>query len=542
MVTRSVTDSVLGRDASDVLAPLARLAPITVAAIAFALFAGTLMPDVGFWDTAEFQTVPPILGTAHPTGFPTYVLIGWVANAVLAPLGEPAFRMNLLSAVFVALASGATVILVRRLTGVVLLGVAAGLGLAATPIAWGISTHADPHALHLLLVGALLIALVGWQEARRASPERADRWLVAATVVFGLSVGNHSLTLLLALPVGLYVLAVEPRILRRPRFVGLCVAVLVGTMALVYLELPLRAGLAPAALVYGRPDTLDGFRYIVLAEQFRGSIVDPFGALDRKAADLMALTAGQFGPFAPLIPLAFIVTVDRRPRYALLTGLAVAITVFFSASYVNADITRYYLGPMLMAWTWLAILAAAVVETLPGLRERFTEPDPELEGPPPDEPPTTVTGRRSRRAGLAFSIAAIALLLPTVAVLPERAAAADRSDDAGARPWLEAALGAFDENAVVVSWWSYSTTLWYAQHVEGRRPDLWIVDDRTRLDLNLGGVLDVIDANFDTRPVFLIRSNASEIERLRERYVIEPAGEDHLSGILRVVARVESTR
>jgi hypothetical protein len=55
------------------------LAPIAVGAIATALGVWRLMPGVGFWDTAEFQTVPPILGTAHPTGYPTYVLLGWVA-------------------------------------------------------------------------------------------------------------------------------------------------------------------------------------------------------------------------------------------------------------------------------------------------------------------------------------------------------------------------------------------------------------------------------------------------------------------------------
>ena len=50
-----------------------------------------------------------------------------------------------------------------------------------------------------------------------------------------------------------------------------------------------------------------------------------------------------------------------------MTGTAVAITCFFAASYINADISRYYLGPALMAWTWLAILAAAAVELLAGL-------------------------------------------------------------------------------------------------------------------------------------------------------------------------------
>ena len=52
----------------------------------------------------------------------------------------------------------------------------------------------------------------------------------AATVVFGLAVGNHSLTLLLAVPVGLYVLAVEPGIWRRGRLVLGCVAALALTV------------------------------------------------------------------------------------------------------------------------------------------------------------------------------------------------------------------------------------------------------------------------------------------------------------------------
>ena len=142
--------------------------------------------------------------------------------------------------------------------------------------------------------------------------------------MFGLAVGNHSLTLLLAPAVGLFVLAVDPSIWRRGRLVASCVAVLVVTVSALYLELPLRAGLFRAPLVYGRPDTWDGFWYVALGQQFQGSVVDPFGDLPGKLAELVDRTAGQFGPLAPLIPIGFVVTVVRRPRYALLTGLASA--------------------------------------------------------------------------------------------------------------------------------------------------------------------------------------------------------------------------
>ena len=33
-----------------------------------------MLPGVAYWDTGELQAVAPLLGTAHPTGFPTYVL------------------------------------------------------------------------------------------------------------------------------------------------------------------------------------------------------------------------------------------------------------------------------------------------------------------------------------------------------------------------------------------------------------------------------------------------------------------------------------
>ena len=44
--------------------------------------------------------------------------------------------------------------------------------------------------------------------------------------------------------------------------------------------------------------------------------------------------------------------------------VALVATVLFNQSYSNADIERYYLGPALFAWTWLAVLAATVMEVM----------------------------------------------------------------------------------------------------------------------------------------------------------------------------------
>lgn len=478
--------------------------PLAVAVAALGLVLPGVMPGVGFWDTAEFQTVGPLLGTAHPTGYPSYVILGWLASAILTPIGEPAFRMNVLSAILVAATAGLTVVLVRWMTGSSIIAGAAGLGLAATPLVLRLGTHADPHVLHLALLALLILLLVGWERRRRAGASGADRWLVGAAAVFGVAAANHSLTLLLPPAIGLYVLAVDPGIVRRPRLIAACVVALVGALALLYLELPLRAGPFRAPLVYGNPATLDGFWYVVLAEQFRGSIVDPFGNLGGKLAELGALAGAQFGPIALAIPIGFLATVRREPRVALLTGVVMAVTVFFAASYVNADIERYYLGPVLIAWIWLGVLASTIVEQLTGVDA--ADPDGARLAP--------------ARAVVALVLAAL-LLAPGALSLPDRTRVADRSTDTAAQVWLDRAVAALEPDAVVVSWWSYSTTLWYGQHIEGRLPGVFIVDDRTRLDENLGEVTDVIDRYLGTRPVYVIRPE-NEIQALAARYELKP--------------------
>ena len=161
------------------------LPALLVSLIALIAASLALLPGVQFWDTGELQAVGPLMGTTHPTGFPTYVLLGWLASVVLQPFGEPAFRMNLFSALCVAVAAGVTVDLVRALTGHLILGIAAGIGLALTPIAWAIATHAEAHSLHLALVAILLWLLVAWDARVRAPAEAVETMTDTATTTDG---------------------------------------------------------------------------------------------------------------------------------------------------------------------------------------------------------------------------------------------------------------------------------------------------------------------------------------------------------------------
>ena len=498
--------------------------PLLVAAVVVANAAPGLMPGVGFWDTGEFQTILPILGTAHPTGYPTYVLLGFLANILLTPIGEPAFRITVLSLLAIATAAGLTVALVRRLTGSTIIGIGAGIGLGLTPVVWANATRADPHPVYLAFVAILLLLLVTWEQKRRDGAADADRWLVGAALVFGLAAGTHSLTLLLAIPIGLYVLATEPRIVLRPGLVAMCALVLVGSVVLVYLELPLRAGVLRAPLVYAHPETWDGFWYVALAEQFRGSLSNPLGDLGDKLGEIGDLAWAQYGILTVALIPAFAATIRLAPRYALLTGTAMVITLLFNTSYANADIERYYLGPVLWAWTWLGAGVGFVLQLVtPAADERATRqsPDAALETRAPETRPTTTRPGLASEARLAVILAVI-LVAPGLATATSSRIHADRSGDRYAGVWLRQALATVQPDAVIVSWWTTSTPLWYGQFVEGLRPDVFVVDDRTMLDQNLGGATDVIARFLGQRPVYVTRANGHDLGLVLEQYDLEP--------------------
>jgi hypothetical protein len=135
-------------------------------------------------------------------------------------------------------------------------------------------------------------------------------------------------------------------------------------------------------------------------------------------------------------------------------------------------------------------------------------------------------------------VIAAVLLVPTVVLLPRTYASVDHSADHRAQRWLDKTLARLEPDAVVLSWWSYSTPLWYAQHIDGQRPDVEILDDRTRLDEGLGELEDVIDANLGTRPVYVLRADPRESARLLARYRLQLVDPTDGSGLSQVLGRL----
>jgi hypothetical protein len=132
------------------------------------------------------------------------------------------------------------------------------------------------------------------------------------------------------------------------------------------------------------------------------------------------------------------------------------------------------------------------------------------------------TGRgwaRTAEVALVTLLIAGLVSLALIAV-PGRRVHMDASDETFGREWLDATLAALEPGAAILSWWSFSTPLWYGRWVEGRRDDILIVDDRDVLDDGYGRLENAIDHLIEQRPVYIVRL-ARDLPAIAERYELQ---------------------
>lgn len=315
------------------------MGPIVFAA-AFAVYAVTAAPAVGWLDSAEFVAAAQALGISHPPGQPLVAVLGR-ALAYL-PIGDIAFRVNLASAVAGAAAAAALYRLVARLRGPVV-GAAAAFAFAFAAAAWEQSIRAEVYALTAAL---LLYAL---DEVLRG---RA----LAAALATGLALSVHPfIGLAFAVPAAAYVLRGRPGLAAAGR---LAAAGLLGLGAFLYL--PLRAG---TAVDWGDPSRLDRFVWTVSARAFYKSLgqPEPFPARLGDVATAMARELTLVGA-ALALGGAYVLVRRRETRAAglLLVGVAAAgagARALVGFDFDNPDA----LGYLLPALAALVALAAAAV-------------------------------------------------------------------------------------------------------------------------------------------------------------------------------------
>jgi hypothetical protein len=322
------------------------------------------------WDTAELQGVPYILGITHPTGFPSYVMLGYVWSHVL-PFGSIAFRLNAFSGVALAGAGAFAYAIALELGAWPPVALAMTLWFAFTQDVWSHGSRAEAQNLAIVFEAFALYAFVRWMLGR------GDRWFGAAFAAFGLAIAAHPNAIWLAPGLAIGAIVAVPRPSQRLMATALLLAV---SGLLLYLYLPLRSayvvahGLDPTHVLpgagggifwnYNDPSTPAGFVRALTgtesdAPRFLLASLNPAHLKDALWAFVSGLN-DQYGAYVVLLVVIGAVAAWKRDwRTTLFLCTACTAALLFSVTYPNeADVGRYRILALLVAVPLVCALAA----------------------------------------------------------------------------------------------------------------------------------------------------------------------------------------
>ncbi|MEZ5026171.1 MAG: DUF2723 domain-containing protein [Chitinophagales bacterium] len=180
-----------------------------VFAISLWQYASTMESAGSLWDCGEFVSCVYKLQVAHPPGAPFFMILGRIFT--LFNPSNPVVMVNFLSATmsaFCVLFLYFTIVLVAKrlivkegeeittatLVAILGSGAVGALACSFSDTMWFSAVEGEVYATSMFFISIVLWAVVKWND--EAEQPHANRWLVFASFMIGISLGVHLLSLL----------------------------------------------------------------------------------------------------------------------------------------------------------------------------------------------------------------------------------------------------------------------------------------------------------------------------------------------------------
>ena len=472
------------RDDGNALARAADNAPAWLAfLLPLAVYVLTACSTVYTLDSAEFSAAVHVLGIVRATGYPLYLLLGKLFTWLL-PVGDTAFRLNIMSAVCAAGTSLLLYFLVRRLTRSRPVALAASLFYAFSYYFWAQAVIAEVYALHTLLTVALLLLILQWER------QRTDWLLAALGLLLGLSFGNHVSVVLMLPALAVFMWLVARGEILRPRALVFLIVPFIAGLA-VYLYIPLRYLAQPAFNYAGSYNAAGQFVpldmtqpanlwWLVSGKGFQSLMFDysPVEVVGEIWQALYRLW-GNFLGLGLVLGLVGIWAQRRRnAQHLWLFGLLFLANMIFFVNYRVVDKETMF-GVAYLVWAvWIGEGLAWLIQWV---QARLL-------------PAGSRSPARQRAPFWAWGF----LLLALVALMVNGPLVNIRTDTR-ARDRADLALTQARSGAIIFGWWTSAPPMHYLQLVEGRRPDVLVIN---RFLIGAEEMYALIDDSLGARPVY----------------------------------------
>ena len=344
--------------------PQKPLIALSIFFMVVALYLFTLAPSITQQhlgsDSAELAATAYIMGVAHPTGYPTYLLLS-KAFSLAIPWGDVAHRVNVLSAV-----SGAGAVVLVFFTCRLFIertfrdsevissrasaaAIIAAASLAFSPLLWSQSIKAEVYSLNAVFTGGIMLLALLWSEK-----PGAGFWpLFAAALLLGLGLGNHLTLVFAGFPLA-YVMVVNRRELTRGAIAKFLGAFILGLS--VYIYLPISASENPA-INWGDAATLEGFIWTVTAVPYRGLAFGlPLTDIPGRLVEWADVLVSQFNALGLLLGILGVwrLRVSRLPLL-IFCALLFLPSIIFSIMYRAEGASVYMIPAFMILALWIGV-------------------------------------------------------------------------------------------------------------------------------------------------------------------------------------------
>jgi hypothetical protein len=194
-----------------------RIVALGIFIVSFLTYASTAQSSVPFWDCGEFTATAYTLAVPHPPGAPFFLILGRFVGMLLFFVGDPALRLNLIS----AFASAVCVLflflicvrLIEKWRGspkslidhLIIVGASAvgALSFNFSDTFWFNAVESEVYASSMFFVSCVVWLGMVWYE--KADTAGSEKYLILAAYLIGLSMGIHQLSLLVYFSIAMFV-------------------------------------------------------------------------------------------------------------------------------------------------------------------------------------------------------------------------------------------------------------------------------------------------------------------------------------------------
>jgi hypothetical protein len=357
------------------------LLAILAGMLSLALYVRTLAPSVLYGDVAEFQTLSYTLGMTHASGYPTQIMFGKLFTYL--PFGDIAYRVNLMSACFGALAVANVYLIVRAMGGWRSAGLLASTALTTSVFFWRRTIIAESYAPAAGMLTTVWLSVLLWRHTGKWG------WLLLAGLAGGLSLGIHSTVIMTGIAVFVYMLLTTHK---RADWIAAAAGGLLG-LALtfsffLYLDFNdppssiynttyrtnlIERGLTPKEfdsptdrlLVIFPAGSFWRYYFSASQDEIRRRIVEYVAVFPRWQVAIILLGA--------LALFAFPKKDQRRWREGLYALIAFSIIWLFAVSVEFSVYQEFYAPVAVIAYAWLGIGASSLLDGVEVTMQRWLD-------------------------------------------------------------------------------------------------------------------------------------------------------------------------